>query len=223
MHEIDLEKARLRMVEEQIAARGIHDERVLEAMRRVPRHVFVAAEQVSRAYEDHPLHIGCHQTISQPYMVARMTEMLALRPADRVLEVGTGSGYQTAILAELVHAVVSIERHPPLAEAARERLEALHYDNVRVVCGDGTLGFAEAGPYHAILVTAGGPSPPRALLAQLADGGRMVCPTGGLDMQQLHTIMRRGDDFTTQDGINCIFVPLVGEQGWSEDVPRPGR
>jgi protein-L-isoaspartate(D-aspartate) O-methyltransferase len=222
MDEATFETARHQMVTGQIAARGVHDPRVLEAMRRVPRHTFVPRELAAQAYEDHPIHIGCRQTISQPYMVACMSEMLGLRAGDHVLEVGTGSGYQTAILAELVRTVVSIERHAALADSARLTLDALGYTNIRVVCGDGTLGFDEAAPYDAILVTAGGPGAPQALLAQLAEGGRMVCPTGGLDMQQLRTIVRHGSDFTTHDGMNCIFVPLVGEQGWANEPRGPG-
>ena len=222
MEDATLIDARHRMVAEQIAARGVCDERVLAAMRRVARHAFVPPDLAAQAYEDHPLHIGCRQTISQPYMVARMTEMLRLRTEDRVLEVGTGSGYQTAILAELVGSVVSIERHAVLSEQAAARLAHLGYGHVRVVCGDGTLGYPQEAPYDAILVTAGGPIPPQALLKQLAEGGRMVCPTGSLEMQRLHTITRRGDTYTSEDGINCIFVPLVGEQGWEEEPRGPG-
>lgn len=217
---MDYTEARQRMVDGQIAARGVTCPRVIAAMRRIERHRFVPPANAGEAYEDHPVHIGCGQTISQPYMVARMTEMLALRPEDRVLEIGTGSGYQTAMLAELVREVISIERQPELAERARALLKQLGYTNVCVHCGDGTLGWAQAAPYDAILVTAGSPAVPPALLRQLAEGGRLVCPTGSRELQRLASIVHEGGEFHEQDGISCVFVPLVGKQGWAEGPPR---
>ncbi|MFP4501475.1 MAG: protein-L-isoaspartate(D-aspartate) O-methyltransferase [Candidatus Hydrogenedentota bacterium] len=219
-NEPDYDRARRQMVETQVARRGVQDTRVLEAMGRVPRHRFVPAELAQCAYEDKPLHIGCGQTISQPYMVARMTELLALRAGDRVLEVGTGSGYQTALLAELAREVVSIERHEALADQARTRLEACGYENVQVVCGDGTLGWPERAPYDAILVTAGSPKVPAALVDQLAEGGRLVCPAGTAEMQRLRIITREGGELHERDSISCVFVPLVGAQGWPEHPSR---
>ncbi len=215
----DFDMARERMVENQIAGRDVRDTRVLDAMRTVPRHEFVPADLAKHAYDDHPLHIGCGQTISQPYMVARMTELLALRERDRVLEIGTGSGYQTALLAELVQEVVSVERHAALADRARALLQELGYGNVRVVCGDGTLGWPEAAPYDAVLVTAGSPRVPQALVDQLAEGGRLVCPTGTRELQRLRIITREGGALREHDSIGCVFVPLVGGQGWQEEPP----
>ena len=221
MGTMDYNAARERMVDDQIAARDVTCPRVLAAMRRVERHRFVPPESAGEAYEDHPVHIGCRQTISQPYMVARMTEMLALRPKDRVLEIGTGSGYQAAVLAELVEEVISIERQPVLADRARARLRELGYLNIRVHCGDGTLGWPAGAPYDAILVTAGSPAVPPALLRQLGEGGRLVCPTGSRELQRLASIVHEGGEFHEHDGISCVFVPLVGKQGWAEGTPLP--
>jgi len=204
------------MVDTQIAGRGVTDRQVLAAMRRVPRHEFIPGASRSHAYEDHPVQIGHGQTISQPYMVAIMTQHLGLAPLDRVLEIGTGSGYQAAILAELAREVVSIERNPSLAEAARERLQELGYDNVTVRAGDGTLGCPEGAPYDAILVTAGGPAVPSSLRGQLAIGGRLVCPAGPRDCQRLIIITRTDTGLEEQEGISCVFVPLVGDEGWPE-------
>lgn len=190
---------------------------MLEAMRTVPRHLFVPEEQRVHAYEDHPVQIGHGQTISQPYMVGLMTQELALDANDRVLEIGTGSGYQTAILAELAREVVTIERHPILADMARERLSRLEYANVTVVAGDGTLGYPASAPYDAILVTAGGPRVPESLKEQLATSGRLVCPVGPRDIQRLVTVTRTEKGFQEQTGISCVFVPLVGDEGWTED------
>ena len=178
---------RLRMVETQLRERGITDERVLAAMTRVPRHEFVSPALRHQAYEDHPSPIGEGQTISQPYMVALMLQALTLVPADRVLEIGTGSGYVTALLAELVAQVVSMERHAVLAEAARVLLR-LGYSNVEVIAGDGTWGIQKHAPYDAIIVSAAAPEVPRALLAQLPEGGRMIIPVGSDDSQQLQFI-----------------------------------
>jgi protein-L-isoaspartate(D-aspartate) O-methyltransferase len=199
---------RLRMVASQLRARGIVDERVLDAMSRVLRHEF-APNHRDEAYEDHPLPIGAGQTISQPYIVALMLEALALSPSDRVLEVGTGSGYVTALLAELTAQVFSIERHADLANGARLLLARMGYSNVRVLVGDGSLGFPECAPYDAIIVSAAAPVVPPPLLAQLAEGGRMIIPIGLADSQQLQLIqMRNGQPQTTLREL-CRFVPLV--------------
>jgi protein-L-isoaspartate(D-aspartate) O-methyltransferase len=207
---------RERMTAEQIEGRGISDPRVLDAMRRVPRHLFVPPSQWAHAYEDRPLPIGERQTISQPYMVAAMTAALAPRSGDRVLEVGTGSGYQAAILARLAREVISIERHPPLAEGARRALEAAGLPGVIVVVGDGTQGYPERQPYDRIIVTAGAPSVPPALLRQLADGGRLVIPVGPAAHQELIAIDRHGSEYQRTVLEGCVFVPLVGEHGWSQ-------
>jgi protein-L-isoaspartate(D-aspartate) O-methyltransferase len=208
------EIARRRMVESQLRLRGIADQRVLEAMVRVPRHEFAPERYRDQSYEDHPLPIGEEQTISQPYIVALMLEALALSPADRVLEVGTGSGYVTALLAELAAQVFSVERHAVLADAARKLLVHLGYTNVRVMVGDGSQGFAEAAPYDAIIVSAAALELPQALLAQLAEGGRMIIPVGAADSQQLQLIrMENGHPRITLREL-CRFVPLVsGERG----------
>jgi protein-L-isoaspartate(D-aspartate) O-methyltransferase len=205
---------RERMVDSQIAARGIRDPRVLEALRAVPRHLFVPDGLRGEAYEDRPLPIGEGQTISQPYMVAIMTAALAARDTDLVLEVGTGSGYQTAILAHLARQVISIERHAPLAAAAGAVLRSLNITNVRVIVGDGTEGYADASPFDRILVTAGAPAVPPALEAQLADGGRLVIPVGPPRHQVLTLVDRHGTDFVRQEGEGCVFVPLIGRHGW---------
>jgi protein-L-isoaspartate(D-aspartate) O-methyltransferase len=216
MDPTQFDRQREAMLETQIAARGVRDARVLEVMRRVPRHAFVPDDCPAQSYEDHPVNIGCGQTISQPYMVAAMTELLDLRPTDRVLEIGTGSGYQTAILAELAEEIVSLERHPPLADTARALLKTLGYANVTVLCGDGTLGDPGRAPFDAILVTAGAPEAPKALQQQLAEGGRLVCPAGGRDYQSLLLITRTGNTFDTHSGMTCVFVPLIGAEGWPE-------
>lgn len=200
---------RLRMVDSQLRERGIGHERVLDAMLRMPRHEFAPERYRDQAYEDHPLPIGEGQTISQPYIVARMLESLALKPTDRVLEVGTGSGYVTALLADLAAEVLSVERHAALADAARELLGRMGYTNVRVVVGDGSLGFTEAAPYDAIIVSAAAAGVPRALLEQLAESGRMIIPVGPADSQQLQLIrMENGQPRTALREL-CRFVPLV--------------
>ena len=200
---------RAHMVDAQLRARGLTDERVLAAMARVPRHEFAPEPYRDQAYDDHPLPIGVGQTISQPYIVALMLEALALSPGDRVLEVGTGSGYLTALLAELVAQVFSVERHAALAEAARDLLVRLGYTNVKVIVGDGTQGFAEAAPYGAIIVSAAAPEVPGALLAQLGEGGRMILPVGTADSQQLQLIrMENGQPRIALREL-CRFVPLV--------------
>lgn len=202
------------MVDRQIAARGIKNPRVLKAMRSAPRHRFVPPTLRPWAYDDRPLHIGEHQTISQPYMVAAMTEALDPLPTDRILEVGTGSGYQAAVLAELVESVVTIERFPKLADRARKLLDELGYDNVEVIEGDGTLGYAEGAPYDGIIVTAGAPHVSEPLTDQLAVGGVLVCPVGSREMQKLLTITRTEKGLREEEGPSCLFVPLVGEEGW---------
>jgi protein-L-isoaspartate(D-aspartate) O-methyltransferase len=208
--------ARLRMVDEQIAARGIRDERVLGAMREIPRHLFLPENRRAAAYDDGPVPIGDRQTISQPYMVAAMTAALAPQPTDRVLEIGTGSGYQTAVLARLSAAVLSIERHASLAAAAAERLRQFGFDHVRVVVGDGTEGRPSEAPFDRILVTAGGPHVPETLQAQLADGGRLVMPVGSAGLQHLAIVDRRGERFEVRHGEACVFVPLIGRLGWPD-------
>ena len=199
------------MVDSQLRARGIADERVLDAMLRVPRHEFAPERYRDQAYEDHPLPIGEGQTISQPYIVARMLEALAIMPTNKVLEVGTGSGYLTALLAELAAQVVSVERHAVLADAARELLGRLGYTNVKVIVGDGSQGFAEAAPYDAIIVSAAAAEVPPALVEQLAKGGRMMIPVGPADSQQLQLIrMENGQPRTSLHEL-CRFVPLVSD------------
>ncbi|HLZ40408.1 MAG TPA: protein-L-isoaspartate(D-aspartate) O-methyltransferase [Candidatus Sulfotelmatobacter sp.] len=202
---------RRRMVESQLRARGIADERVLAAMLRVPRHEFAPERYRDQAYEDHPLPIGEDQTISQPYIVASMLDALALSPGDKILEVGTGSGYVTALVAELTREVVSIERHASLADRSRELLGRMGYTNVRVVVGDGSRGFAELAPYDAIIVSAAAPELPHELLQQLDEGGRMIIPVGSGDAQQLQLIQKiDGQPRTTLREL-CRFVPLVPE------------
>jgi protein-L-isoaspartate(D-aspartate) O-methyltransferase len=215
MDEQQLDHARERMVQTQLVARSIAAPAVLNALRRVPRHAFVPRKLIDLAYEDRPLDIGLGQTISQPYMVALMTERLAVRAGDRVLEVGTGSGYQAAILAEIGAEVLTLERHPRLAERARKRLATVGFENVDVRVGDGSLGAPEDAPFDAILVTAGGPNLPPSLLRQLADGARMVCPVGTRRVQHLIKAERHGKKYTQERQTACVFVPLVGQEGWS--------
>ena len=212
---MDDETERGRMVDEQIAARGVSDGRVLAAMRAVPRHRFVPAAHQDQAYADRPLPIAEGQTISQPFIVALMTATLEVRPADRVLEVGTGSGYQTAVLAHLGGRVISIERHPALAEGAARVLRELDIAGVDIVVGDGTEGWPAGAPYDRILVTAGAPAVPETLIAQLADGGRLVIPVGSAGLQHLTVVERMGGQVQVREGEPCVFVPLVGRHGWS--------
>jgi len=219
MDDIDeLAAARAAMVEKQLAGRGIRDERVLDAMRRVPRDEFVPAAVREHAYEDRALAIGGGQTISQPYIVALMTEALAVGADDRVLDVGTGSGYQAAIFGELASEVITIERRADLAQEARERLRARGYANVTVVVGDGSLGYQEGAPYDAMLVGAAAPRVPDALLAQLAEGGRLVIPVGPLGHQVLTLVRRSGGAFHEAARDGCVFVPLIGAAGFGDDV-----
>jgi len=207
---------RERMVEFQIAARGIKDQNVLAAMRSVPRHLFLPKDARGLAYGDYPVRIGNNQTISQPYIVALMTSLLEVKPEHKVLDVGTGSGYQAAILAELAAEVYTIERFPGLAESAEALLEDLGYQNIHVAIGDGTLGYTPAVPYDRIVVTAAAPRVPQALLKQLAEDGRMVIPVGSRYMQHLEIWQRKEDKFHKNAGISVVFVPLVGEEGWQD-------
>ncbi len=209
-------KLRERMVSEDLAGRGIVDPAVLAAFRTVPREAFVWDTDRHDAYADHPLRIGSGQTISQPYMVALMTQDLALEREHRILEVGTGSGYQCAILAEIAREVCTIERHNGLAELAEERLADLGYANVRFRVGDGTLGWPEAAPFDRIIVTAGAPDVPASLTAQLADAGRLVVPVGNAKSQTLRIVDRKAGTFTEREGSPCVFVKLVGAEGWDE-------
>lgn len=213
-----MEQARRRMVEEQLARRDIQDGRVLDAMRRVPRHLFVPARLEHEAYLDRPLPIAEGQTISQPYIVALTAQALRIGPDARVLEIGAGSGYAAAVLAELAREVVTVERHPTLAAEAAARLASLRYGNVQVVTGDGTRGYPERAPYDAIAVTASGPRVPQALLAQLAPGGRLIIPVGPDEHQQQLVLLTRGEAegvFSQEDLGAVRFVPLVGEEGWA--------
>jgi protein-L-isoaspartate(D-aspartate) O-methyltransferase len=203
------------MVESQLRRRGIRDERVLAAMGAIPRERFVPPSDRSHAYGDAALPIEAGQSISQPYMVARMTELLGVRPGDRVLEIGTGSGYQAAILASLGARVVSLERHAELAEEARKRLEPLGLaDAVEIRVADGSLGDPSGGPFDGIVVTAAAPNIPEALLDQIADGGRLVIPVGPRDRQRLVVVTRHGNEWEQQSDGEVVFVPLVGAGGW---------
>jgi protein-L-isoaspartate(D-aspartate) O-methyltransferase len=208
------ERERERMVEEQLARRGIADARVLEAMRRVPRHLFVEEALRDRAYGDHPLPIGEQQTISQPYIVALMTSLLMLAGPEKVLEIGTGSGYQTAVLARLARRVCSIERLPSLAMRARALLEELGYTNVWIRVANGALGWPDEAPFDRILVAAGGPSVPPPLFEQLAEGGRMILPIGDATSQTLTLVEKVAGAMRTTPCGDCMFVKLVGKYAW---------
>ena len=207
-------RERERMVDEQLAGRGVTDPRVVAAMRRVPRHRFVQEALRGRAYGDHPLPIGEEQTISQPFIVGLMTSLLELSGREKVLEVGTGSGYQTAVLAALARRVCSIERLPRLAERARAILESLGYDNVWVRVGNGALGWPDEAPFDCIIVTAGGPSIPPPLVQQLADGGRMVLPVGSSENQTLTVVENVDGEIRQRTHGECKFVKLVGKYAW---------
>ena len=207
--------ARERMVEKDICPRGIKDQRVLDALLKVPRHLFVGDAHRMSAYEDHPLSIGEGQTISQPYIVALMTEALKLTGSETVLEIGTGSGYQTTILAELAARVYSIERIPSLTGRARKVMDSLGINNVLVKLSDGTLGWDEYAPYDRILVTAGAPSVPEPLIDQLAPGGILVIPVGTNSLQELVRVTKDEDGSIKEDRLgSCVFVRLVGKHGW---------
>jgi protein-L-isoaspartate(D-aspartate) O-methyltransferase len=214
----DFRYLRERMVRDHIAARGVADERVLAAMRAVPRHEFVPAHLRTQAYSDHALPIAGGQTISQPYVVARMTELLAVEPSHSVLEIGTGTGYQTAILALLARRVYSLERVPELAREAIARMRGLGYDNVKIQVFDGTVGWSEVAPFDRILVTAGAPAPPQPLLDQLAPGGRMVIPEGDRQTQRLMVYEKDAAGGVRASAHEPVaFVPLVGRHGWDAE------
>ncbi|MCL4503524.1 MAG: protein-L-isoaspartate(D-aspartate) O-methyltransferase [Deltaproteobacteria bacterium] len=208
---------RERMVDQQIEARGVADLRVLAAMRKVPRHLFIPSHLWDQAYNDYPLPIGENQTISQPYIVALMTELLEITETDRVLEVGTGSGYQAAILAELAAEVFSIDRVGGLADQARQVLDSLGYTNIKIRVGDGTLGWPEEMPFDAIIVTAGAPKVPRPLTEQLALGGRLVIPVGDVWSQTLTCVRKTREGLKFEYHGGCRFVRLIGKYGWGGD------
>jgi protein-L-isoaspartate(D-aspartate) O-methyltransferase len=213
---MDFDQARARMVAEQMAARDITDERVLQAMRTVPRHLFIPESRQGQAYHDRPLSIGYGQTISQPYIVAYMTAALELTGEEKVLEIGTGSGYQCAVLSRVARTVVSVERVPELAETARNNLQSLGYDNVSVIVGDGSLGVPEEAPFDAIMLTAAAPDVPDPLRQQLADDGRLVAPVGSRYDQVLVRLRRSGDHWDREMLGPVIFVPLTGKHGWQD-------
>lgn len=212
----DYRLARERMVQNQLIPRGIKDKRVLDAMGSIPRHLFVEEALVGEAYNDHPLPIGHKQTISQPYIVAFMTQALELKGKERTLEIGTGSGYQTAILAELSKKVYTVERIQPLMEKSVDLLVQLGYRNIQCKAFDGTLGWREFGPYSAIVVTAGAPKIPDPLLDQLSDGGRIIIPVGDKSSQELILIRREKSQYREKNLGGCRFVDLVGVHGWKE-------
>jgi protein-L-isoaspartate(D-aspartate) O-methyltransferase len=206
---------RLAMVEVQLRARGIHDERVLAAMSKVPRHEFIPRQSWPQAYADNPVPIGEQQTTSQPYMIAAMLQAAEIRAEDRVLEIGAGSGYQTALLAELAAQVFAVERYPALSAGARATLDRLRYGNVTVIDGDGSMGLAERAPFDVIVVAAAAPRVPPALLQQLAPGGRLVVPVGKAEQQVLHLARKNADGTVVVRLLEgCRFVPLIGRQGF---------
>jgi protein-L-isoaspartate(D-aspartate) O-methyltransferase len=207
--------ARQKMVESQLRARGIHDQRVLDVMARVPRHEFVAEHYRDQAYEDHPLPIGESQTVSQPYIVALMLETLALEPSSKVLEIGTGSGYQTALLGELCAEVISVERHPTLARDAESLLTRLGYGNVKVFVADGSQGLAAFAPYDGIVVSAAAPGIPTPLFEQLREGGRMIIPVGPAEAQELQLVRAHGGKPLVERMEGCRFVPLIGGEKYA--------
>jgi len=213
----DYTNERLNMVDIQLAHRGISDKRVLDAMSKVPRHIFVPSEVVSIAYTDQPLSIGESQTISQPYMVALMSECLKLSGGEKILELGTGSGYQTAILAELGDLVYTMERISMLSIRAQGTLKDLEYKNIRFKTGDGTLGWPENAPYDGIMVTAGAPHVSQVLIDQLAEGGRIVIPVGNSFSQELVVVSKINKKIRTKNICGCMFVPLIGKHGWNSE------
>jgi len=208
---------REKMVRTQLQRRGITDERVLEVFRTVPRHLFVPDEAIADAYRDQALYIGYGQTISQPYIVALMTSLLSLQGDERVLEIGTGSGYQAAVLARLSKEVHTIERDIRLASQARLKLDELEIENVHIHHGDGSLGWSAAAPYQAILITAAAPKPPQPIINQLADNGRLVLPVGSRRGQELQCLQRKGQEIITEKILPVAFVPLWGAYGWKEN------
>ncbi|HWG57801.1 MAG TPA: protein-L-isoaspartate(D-aspartate) O-methyltransferase [Candidatus Acidoferrales bacterium] len=218
--ERNFESARREMVARQIRGRGITGPRVIEALSAVPRHLFVPSELASRAYADEPLSIGEKQTISQPFIVGSMTDSLALDGSERVLEIGAGSGYQAAVLSLLVREVIAVEAIPALAAAARDRLCRLGYANVRIVEGDGSMGWPDEAPYDAILVTAAAPAVPPPVREQLANGGRLLIPLGKSEQQELVRMVRRGEQFASETLYACRFVPLTGRYGYPGSAMR---
>lgn len=212
---MDFGIARRNMIRNQISGR-VRNDRVIAAMLEVPRHLFVDAGMRGQAYSDNALPLCQGQTISQPLMVATMTELLCLQRGDKVLEIGTGSGYQAAVLAWLTDNVYSIERHQLLAETALRNLSAAGFDKVQIRCGDGTLGWPEASPFDKIIVTAGAPSVPKALFEQLKEGGRMIIPVGNRVMQSLKIIDKVNGEPVVKSNADCVFVPLLGQEGWRE-------
>jgi protein-L-isoaspartate(D-aspartate) O-methyltransferase len=213
---INEKKERNRMVDDQIIPRGVRDERVLAALRKVPRHEFLPEAIRGMAYADNALPIGEGQTISQPYMVALMTELLALKGTERVLEIGTGSGYQAAVLAELCEKVYTVERIKTLADRARATLDRLGYRSVAIKVYDGTYGWKDMAPFDAILVTAGSPDIPAPLVEQLKEGGKMVIPVGTRYGQELIRVIKTAEGTVKEQTIPCVFVPLIGNHGWKE-------
>ncbi|MCA1961397.1 MAG: protein-L-isoaspartate(D-aspartate) O-methyltransferase [Desulfomonile sp.] len=212
----DLTAARHKMVQQQLVARGISDRAVLSAMREVPRHLFVDQALLDEAYDDNPLPIGNGQTISQPYMVAIMTELLDLTGKERVLEIGTGSGYQAAVLSRLCQWVFTVERIARLSERARKIIQECGYDNITFLVGDGSRGWPDAAPFDGIIVTAGAPKIPNVLVEQLADGGRLVIPVGDRFSQTLKRVVKIDDRTRVENHTGCRFVDLVGTHGWSD-------
>jgi len=215
--EDDFERMRGLMVEQQLVPRGIRNPRVLDAFRKVPRHLFVEKGLQDSAYDDHPLPIGEGQTISQPYMVACMTQCLDIQKDERVLEIGTGSGYQAAILAEMAAEVYTVERISSIAKKAEARLKELGYNNVQFRVADGTNGWPEKAPFDGIIVTAGAPRVPEPLVEQLAEGGRLLIPVGGSWSQELSLVRKEKGVVREEYVCGCVFVPLVGEHGWRQD------
>ncbi|MFH1618235.1 MAG: protein-L-isoaspartate(D-aspartate) O-methyltransferase [Candidatus Margulisiibacteriota bacterium] len=217
MNDNDFAKLRNLMVELQLESRGIKDKRVLDAMSKVERHKFVPEKVVGAAYDDCALPLGSGQTISQPYMVALMTELLGLKGTENILEIGTGSGYQAAVLAELSKHVTSIERLEEMAGQAKENLAKQQYsERVTVIVGDGTEGYVKGGPYDGIIVTAAAPEVPQSLIDQLAEGGRLVAPVGERFMQKLIVLTKKAGKVSKVESIGCVFVPLIGKFGWKD-------
>jgi len=213
---MDCERLRERMVDEQLKSRGIKDLKVLKVISELPRHEFIPNDYLANAYADYPISIGEGQTISQPYIVALMTERLKLTGQEKVLEIGTGSGYQTAILATLSREVYSVERIKSLAEMATRQLEKMGFTNIKIKVGDGSLGWEEYAPFDRIIVTAAAPQIPDNLIRQLADKGIMIIPVGGSFSQILTRVKRHGSDIKSEDVCGCVFVPLVGKYGYKE-------
>ena len=214
---MDYEELRELMVKMQLIPRGIKDERVLNAMKKVPRHLFVEDSFKQKAYDDTALSIGEGQTISQPYMVAIMTELMELKGDEKILEVGTGSGYQAVILAELAREVYTIERVASLANKAKEKFSAIGYNNIHIMVGDGTLGWQEEAPFDRIIITAGGPKVPEPLIEQMSEDGIIVAPIGDRFTQLLLKIIKSEGRISKEEFIPCVFVPLIGAYGWREE------